>query len=146
MKALSKKTAQEKEKNRVDRYIADNYEKIIYDSVAENAPYISRQAVAEFLWALVMHGYSTQKLQECFEWYLAVCNMPDQILGKTPNADDVIALMSEKHGIDFDRMQMRFQSYEDFCRERAEINGNVEPTGEPARKSQSRFWKGVQND
>lgn len=120
MKALSVKASSEKEKAKIDRYVRENYEEIIYNGMAGNAPYISRQAVAEFLWALAMHGYSAKKLQECFEWYLSVCNMPDHILGKTPSADDVIRLVSDRYGIDFDRMQMRFQSYEDFCREREE--------------------------
>lgn len=118
MKALSVKVSSEKEKAKIDRYVRENYEEIIYNGMAGNAEYVSKQAVAQFLWALSMHGYGAKRLQECFEWFLAVCNMPGQVLGKTPNADDVIRLMADRYGIDFDRMQMHFQSYEEFCRER----------------------------
>lgn len=118
MKALSVKVSHEKEKAKIDRYVRENYEEIIYNGIAGNAEFVSKQAAAQFLWALSMHGYGTKRLHDCFEWFLAVCNMPDQILGKTSSADDVIRLMTDKYGIDFDQMQMNFQSYEDFCRER----------------------------
>lgn len=119
MMALSKRTQQQKHKDAVDKYIKDNYEEVIYDSIALNAPYVTRQAIAEFLLALSFHGYGAKRLKDMYDWYIEVCNMPGKILGHKVNADSVIKAV-EKFGIDFDRISLDYQSYQDFCKERDE--------------------------
>lgn len=118
MKALSRKTQLQKRKDEVDKYITDNYEEVIYDAIAMNAPYVTKQAVAEFLLALSMHGYGTKRLKEMYDWYIAVCNMPGKIMGQAVNADSVINEVQSKYDIDFSQINLSYQSYEDFCRER----------------------------
>lgn len=123
MKALSRRTQLQKRKDEVDKYITDNYEEVIYDAVAMNAPYVTRQAIAEFLLALSMHGYGEKRLKEMFDWYITICNMPGKIMGREVNADSVISAVKSKFDIDFSRIDLKYQSYADFCRER-DANGN----------------------
>lgn len=118
MRSYSRKAFMSKQKNEVDKYIKDNYEKLIYESVAMNSGYVAKQAAAEFLWALSMHGYGAKRLNQFFEFFLQVCNMPNKIMGQTANADDIIDHVSNKFGIDFNRINTSYQSYEDFCKER----------------------------
>lgn len=117
MKALSRKTQEQKERDRVDRYITENYEEVIYDAISKNAGNIVRQTAAEFLKGMSLHGYGAKRLNEAYEWFLAITNLPDKLMGQTVSAEDTIAAMS-KYGIDFERIDPHYQSYEDFCRER----------------------------
>lgn len=117
MKALSRKTQEQKERDRVDKYITDNYEEVIYESVSMNAGNIVRQTAAEFLKALSMHGYGAKRLNDAYEWFLAITNLHGKPMGKSVSAEDCITAM-EKYGIDFGRIDTEYQSYEDFCRER----------------------------
>ena len=118
MMANSKRTQFAKRKDEVDRYIQKNYEKVIYESIAANSGYVCKQAIAEFLWALSMNGYGAKRLNDFFEFYLTVANMPSKVLGRQVNADDVIDTVQKKFGIDFNRININYQSYEDFCKER----------------------------
>lgn len=124
MKALSRKTQEQKDRNRVDKYITENYEEVIYEAISMNAGNIVRQTAAEFLKGMSLHGYGAKRLNEAYEWFLAITNLPDKLMGQTVSAEDTIAAMS-KYGIDFDRIDPHYKSYEDFCRER-EQNGKTD--------------------
>lgn len=116
MRAFSRKTQIQKDHDRIDKYIRDNYEEVVYDAIGMNAPNIVRQTVAEFLLAMSFHGYGAKRLQDMYEWFLTVTNMPGKTLGKEVNAHDVIDTMTKKYGIDFERIQPKYQSYEEFKR------------------------------
>ena len=125
MRAASRKTAQQRQRLEIDRYVREHYEEMVYDAVAGNAGYVARQAVAEFMLALKFHGYTAEQLREMYGWYLAVVNMPGKLLGRDVNADDAIRNLSESCGIDFGQMRLQYQSYEDFCKEREERAKNA---------------------
>lgn len=117
MRSLSRKAQEQKDRNRVDKYITENYEEVIYEAIAMNAGNIIRQTAAEFLKGLSMHGYGAKRLQQAYEWFLAITNLHGKPLGKSVDAEDCISAM-EKYGIDFSCIAPEYQSYEDFCRER----------------------------
>lgn len=119
MRSLSRKTQEQKDRNRVDKYITENYEEVIYDAIAMNAEHIIKQTAAEFLKAMSLHGYGAKRLNDVYEWFLDITNLPGKIMGKTASAESCMAAM-EKYGIDFDRIDPHYQSYMDFCREREE--------------------------
>lgn len=117
MRSLSRKAQEQKDRNRVDKYITENYEEVIYEAIAMNAGNIIRQTAAEFLKGLSMHGYGAKRLQQAYEWFLAITNLHGKPLGKSVDAEDCISAM-EKYGIDFSCIAPEYQSYEDFCMER----------------------------
>jgi len=119
VKALSRKTQEQKERDRVDKYITDNYEEVIYESVSMSAGYIVKQTAAEFLKALSLYGFGTKRLNDVYEKFLGIANLPGKIMNQQVHADAAIEAMEKMHKIDFDRINVNYQSYEDFCKERA---------------------------
>lgn len=67
----------------------------------------------DMLYALSLHGYGTARLQRIHEWFLEIVNMPD-IMGKTPCCADCMKLLTERHGINFDEVVVRFESREQY--------------------------------
>lgn len=120
MKALSRKTREQKDRDRVDRYITENYEEVIYEAISMNAGNVVKQTAVEFLLALSLHGYGAKRLNDAFEWFLAITNLPDKLMGQTISAEDTIKVIHDKYGIDFEQINPHYQSYADFCRERRE--------------------------
>lgn len=100
-------------KQECDKYVADNLNSIKYDLFCEIVQDDFRQAEAVMLYALKMHGYGTTRLQRVHEWFKAVVDMPD-IMGKTPHCIDCQKLLTERCGIDFDEITVRFESREQY--------------------------------
>ena len=93
------------------RYNAWQY-KIFEEQVTE----ITRQAVAMMLYALSLNGYGTKHLNATYEMFLDILNMP-KVFDKMPECDDAMKMLTEKHGIDFSRINPHFQSYAEYARE-----------------------------
>ena len=114
MKANSKKTREQKQKNHIDRFFTEEHQRLLYAEISENANYISRQIVALFLWSLSMHGYGEKRLNEMFGWFLDTLRMPDELMGKKIGSDDVMYHLHRAYGIDLSRLDMQFVSYDDY--------------------------------
>lgn len=114
MKALSRKTREQKDNARVDKYIRDNYEQIIYDSMAENFVHIVRQTVAEMLYGMSQNGYGKKRLHKVLGWFNDVNAMPEDMLGKRPDAESVMKYMKREYDIDFDTINPNYQTYEEY--------------------------------
>lgn len=119
MKSISRRTAKSKIQIESEKYVQDRYEQLMYEAVAESAPYIVRQAVAAVLYALKLHGYGEKRLNDVFRWTCDAMQMPE-ILGRRADCDHVIELMAKQYNIDFTELKVEFQSYEDYKHDRDE--------------------------
>ena len=109
MKVLSKKSQIMRRRN------YDDHGRLVYEDVTRNVNYIIVQVVCMFLWAMSMHGYGAKRLNEVYGWFLEIMRMPEKVLGKKLDADDMIAHMEKKYGIDFDQLRgMKYNSYEEY--------------------------------
>jgi hypothetical protein len=100
-------------KQECDKYVADNLNSIKYDLFCEIVQDDFRQAEAVMLYALMLHGYGTKRLQRVHKWMKEVMEMPE-ILGKTPTCADCQKVLTERHGINFDEITVRVESREQF--------------------------------
>lgn len=114
MKALSRKAQEQKEHDRVDKYIRDNYEEVIYDAISMNAANIVRQTVADVLLGMSLHGYGAKRLNDAMDWVVEVLNFPDKMLGTTVNGQDTIDALESKYGLDFSKINPKYESYAEF--------------------------------
>lgn len=113
MKSFGGRASVNRVKHECDRYVVENLNSIKYDLFCEIAQENFQQAEAVMLYALMMHGYGTKRLQRVHEWFKEIVNMPD-IMGKTPNCIDCQKLLTERHGIDFEEITVRFESREQY--------------------------------
>lgn len=113
MKAFSRKTITQKVKQETDKYLTQEYDRLAYEAVKAQAPYLMRQTEAMILYALSQHGYGQKRLNEIHEWFLGITRMPD-ILGKTPKCGDCMKYLTDKFGIDFSEVNPRMESWEEF--------------------------------
>lgn len=113
MKSLGRKTLRQKVEIETEKYMKENYEKLAYYAVAENAHYIAEQVEATMLLVLQKRGYGAKRLQEVHKEFVGLISMPD-VFGKIPQAEDCMKLMSEKYGIDFSEVKPRFMEYEQY--------------------------------
>lgn len=119
MRALSRRTQEQKERDRVDAYIRDNYEEVIYDAISMNAANIVRQTVAELLYGMSLHGYGKKRLHDVLRWFDDVNKMPGSAMGKKIDAETVIKYMHREFDIDFDSIDPKYESYEEYKSESA---------------------------
>lgn len=115
MRAYSLKAQQQKLHHESEKYILQNYEQVMYEAVAHEAPYLSRQMVAMMLYAMSQHGYGTKRLNDFYQWFLDVMNMPE-VFGKRIDCDNAIDMLAEKHNIDFTRLNIRFETWEEYAK------------------------------
>lgn len=113
MKSYGGRATINRVKQECDKYVADNLNAIKYDLFCEIVQDDFRQAEAVMLCALMLHGYGTTRLQRAHEWFKEIIEMPD-ILGKTPHCLDCQNLLTERHGINFDEIVVRFESKEQY--------------------------------
>lgn len=113
MKSFGGRATVNRVKQECDKYVADNLNSIKYDLFCEIVQDDFRQAEAVMLYALKMHGYGTTRLQRVHEWFKAVVDMPD-IMGKTPHCIDCQKVLTERCGINFDEITVRFESREQY--------------------------------
>ena len=113
MKSFGGRASISRVKRECDKYVADNLNSIKYDLFCEIVQDDFRQAEAVMIYALMMHGYGTTRLQRVHEWFKAVVDMPD-IMGKTPHCIHCQKLLTERHNINFDEITVKFESREEF--------------------------------
>lgn len=113
MKVMSRKTMQ----NVAAQYAIDHYQEICYEAIERQAPYIAKQVVAAVLWALKLHGYGEKRLNDVFRWTCDALNMPE-VMGQQAECEDAIAYLAQNYNIDFDRLKIKYQRYEEFVDER----------------------------
>ena len=113
MKSYGGRATINRVKQECERFVAENLDSIKYDLFCEIVQDDFRQAEAVLLYAMSMHGYGTARLQRMHEWFKAAVDMPD-IIGKTPHCLDCQKLLTEKHGIDFGEITVRYESREQF--------------------------------
>lgn len=124
MKSNSRRAQRRKDEHQVDAYMEEHYGEIVYEAIRDNAPFVVKQTVAEFLWALSMHGYGRKRLAEIYEWFIGMDSLPHSIMGKTLDAPQIMDLMRDRYGIDFDRIGTTYPSYEEFLRMQEEENAD----------------------
>lgn len=117
MKSLGRKTLRRKVEIETEKYMQDNYLELSYHAVCSHAPEIMRQTEAAILFAMSQHGYGAKRLKDFHEWYCAIMNMPADLMGKQPSLMDVKSLMESKYGIDFNKVNPHFPTYEQFCKD-----------------------------
>lgn len=113
MKSFGGRAFVKRVKQECDKYVAENINRIKYDLFCEIVQDDFRQAEAVMLYALMLHGYGTTRLQRVHKWFKEITEMPD-MLGKTPHCQDCQKLLTERHGINFDEISVRFESREQF--------------------------------
>lgn len=113
MKSFGGRASVNRVKQECDKYVAENLNSIKYDLFKEIVQDDFRQAEAVMLYALMLHGYGTTRLQRVHEWFKEIVNMPD-ILDKTPHCTDCQKVLTERHGINFDEIVVRFENREQF--------------------------------
>lgn len=117
MKALGKKSFEQKIRKATDDYMQKNYRELTYRAVAEAAPYLVKQTEAMMLFALSKHGFGAKRLKEFHEWFKIAAEMPANIMGKTPKVEDCENLLAKKYGLKLDTVRLNFPTYEEFCRQ-----------------------------
>lgn len=115
MKSFGGRSSINRVKKECDKYVAENLNAIKYELFCEIVQDNFRQAEAVMLYALMLHGYGTKRLQRVHEWFKEIVEMPD-VLGKTPQCLDCQKLLTERHGIDFGEITVRFESRDEFER------------------------------
>lgn len=115
MKSFGGRASVNRVKRECDRYVAENMNSIKYELFCELVQDDFRQAEAVMLYALMLHGYDTPRLQQVHGWFREIIEMPD-MLGRTPQCLDCQKLLTERHGIHFDEITVRFESREEFER------------------------------
>lgn len=113
MKSLGRKTLRQKVEIETEKYMKENYEELAYHAICGQAPIIMQETEAAMLYALSLHGYGAKRLKDFHDWYCQIMSMP-QIMGKTPKLLDVMQVMQERYGIDFDRVNPKFPTFEQF--------------------------------
>lgn len=113
MKSFGGRASVNRVKKECDKYVAENLNSIKYDLFCEIVQDDFRQAEAVMLYALSLHGYGTTRLQRVHEWFKDVVDMPD-IMGKTPQCTDCQKMLTERHGIDFNEITVKFESREQY--------------------------------
>ena len=112
MKAITRN----KIKDTAKQYVAEEYNRLKYETFQEVVPEITEQTVAMFLYALKLYGhFGTTRLQRAFDWFIAVQNMPP-IMGKNITCSDAIRFLEKEHGIDFSRISIKIESKENFMK------------------------------
>ena len=114
MKSLGRKTLEQKVRNETDKYLHEEYNKLAYSAISSQIPEVMRQVAAMFLYSLYLHGYRAKRLNDAYEWFVAICNMPP-VFGQTPKAQDCMEILTSKYGIDFSKINPHLESYEEFC-------------------------------
>lgn len=113
MKSFGGRATVKRVKQECDKYVAENLDAIKYELFREITQENFQQAEAVMLYALMLHGYGTKRLQRVHEWVKAIMEMPE-ILGKTPTCADCQNVLSERHGIRFDEITVRVESREQY--------------------------------
>ena len=108
MKALSKRSIQERIRQTVKQVTATGYE-----MVEQQAPYIQQQAIAVFLMALALHGYGPTRLKRILRWYNELLHMPP-VFGKQATAEDCIKQLRDKYDISLDDTVPEYEEFKDF--------------------------------
>ena len=117
MKALGKRTIEQKIALETDRYMQDNYSELAYNAVSGAVPFIVKQTEAVMLCALSRHGYGAKRLKEFHDWFKAMAELPADIMGKTVRVDDCENFLAEKYGLQLEAIRMTFPDYETFKRQ-----------------------------
>ena len=115
MKSFGGRSSINRVKKECEKYVADHLDSIKYDLFCEITQENFQQAEAVMLYALMLHGYGTKRLQRVHKWMKEVMEMPE-ILGKTPTCADCQKVLTERHGIRFDEITVRVESREQFER------------------------------
>lgn len=113
MKSLTGRSFVNRAKLECDRYVAENINAIKYELFCEVVQDDFRQAEAMMLYALMLHGFGTKRLQRIHGWFKDVVDFPE-ILGRAPSAEDCMKLLTEKHGINFEEITVRYESREHY--------------------------------
>ena len=115
MKSFGGRSSINRVKKECEKYVADHLDSIKYDLFCEITQENFQQAEAVMLYALMLHGYGTKRLQRVHEWMKEIMEMPE-ILGKAPTCADCQKVLTERHGINFDEVTVRVESREQFER------------------------------
>ena len=115
MKSFGGRSSINRVKKECEKYVADHLDSIKYDLFCEITQENFQQAEAVMLYALMLHGYGTKRLQRVHKQIKEVMEMPE-ILGKTPTCADCQKLLTELHGINFNEITVRFESRDEFDR------------------------------
>lgn len=109
MRSVSNRSIQAK----VDSYMQERYEQIEYEAAIEHAPEIMRQTAAMFLLSLKWNGFGPKRLKEAYDNFLAVLDMPAELLGTKISTVDIEEFLTKTYDIDFSQIQPKFPSYKD---------------------------------
>ena len=118
MRAVTKSWVQREAEKHAADYLNEHYDELKYQLFCENADDITKQAVAITLYALKQDfGFGTKRIQKAFDGIVAILQMPD-VLGRAPNAKDLTEMLTNKYGVDFDRIHVRTESLASFMERR----------------------------
>lgn len=115
MKSFGGIATKNKLKQECEQYVAEHLDEIRYELFAEIVQDNFRQAEAMFLYALSLHGFGEQRLQRIHKWFKDLTEWRD-FDGKPFTCTDCMEHMRKKYGIDFDSVNVKFESKEHYDR------------------------------
>lgn len=90
----------------------------LYEAVMND---MMKQAITAMIAVCEKRRYKKQYIQRWYNDILMVLELPD-ILGKQLNSNEMMAEYAKKYDLDFDRIKVRTESLDDYCR-RYKIKG-----------------------
>ena len=97
----------------INKRLQNSYTAAQYKIFEEQVTEITRQAIAMMLYGLSVHGYGTKRLQTVYKWTLDVLNLP-KVFGKDFECMDAMQMLQDKHGINFELVNPKFQGFKEY--------------------------------
>lgn len=114
MKALGHKVMTERIKIETQKYLQDEYDKLVYAAMIKQMPEYVKQTEAMILWYLSKNGWGKKRLQWLHSGFVSLTKM-SEVLGKVPQAKDCMKYLTDNYGIDFNEVNPNMESFEEFC-------------------------------
>lgn len=84
----------------------------LYEAVMND---MMKQAITAMIAVCEKRRYTKRYIQQWFKDVLMVLEMPE-ILGKQMCSNEMMAEYAEKYDLDFDRIQVKTESLDDYCK------------------------------
>lgn len=74
---------------------------------------IAQQAVAAMLYAYHLQGYRKKRIQDMFERFMSIINLPPTVSGSV-DGTSMIEFLEKEYGIDFDRIKLQTETEKEY--------------------------------
>ncbi len=123
MKALSRRTQQQRIKMECEKYMSDHYDEVVYEAIAKNAYYIAEQVEAMILFTLAkQYGFGEKRLNDVHAGFIRLLQLKG-IFGDQPKAEDCVKHIGSKYKINFAELKpnLNFMPYQQYIDENRNV-------------------------